>query len=312
MALDITILGSGSALPTLSRMPSAHAVQSGGKTYLVDCGEGTQMRLVAARIPFESIAAIFLTHAHADHTLGLFGLLASMNMQRRKRSLTVYGPRGFEEIFWSNVRFFLDRVEFKLGFVPLDDDEAHQIHTDRQLNVTSIPLRHRIPTVGFVFRENERPLNVRREAVRRYGLTLEEIALAKQGIDLHRETGEEIKAAEITFRHRDPVSYAYMSDTRFSERAIAMVEHVDVLYHEATYMEDLAAHATETGHSTTRQAAEFAKRVGANRLIVGHFSSRYADVAPMVEEVQNSFPRATAAREGDRYRVSSCNWGGGE
>lgn len=308
MALDITILGSGSALPTLSRMPSAHAVQCGGKTYLVDCGEGTQMRLVAARIPFESIAAIFLTHAHGDHTLGLFGLLASMNMQRRKSSLTIYGPRGFEELFWSNVRFFLDREEFKLSFVPLDDDEARQIYTDRQLTVESIPLRHRIPTVGFVFRENERPLNVRRGAVQRYGLTLEEIALVKRGIDVHRKTGEVINAAQITFRHRDPVSYAYMSDTRFSERAIAMVKHVDVLYHEATYMEHLAAHATLTGHSTTCQAAEFAKRVGAARLIVGHFSSRYADITPLIEEVQSSFTRTTAAKEGDRYRVSTCNW----
>lgn len=310
MALDVTILGSGSALPTMSRMPSAHAVQCGGKTYLVDCGEGTQMRLVASRISFDSITAVFLTHAHGDHTLGLFGLLASMNMQRRRNGLTVYGPRGFENIFWANVHFFLDREEYTLSYVPLDDDVARIVHRDRHLTVESIPLRHRIPTVGFVFRENPRPLNVRRAAVARYGLTLEEIALAKQGIDIHRGDGEVVDAATITYRHKEPVSYAYISDTRYSERAAAAVGHVDLLYHEATYMDDLVGQAKETGHSTTKQAAAFAHRVGADRLIVGHFSSRYADVSPIIGEVRECFSRATAAREGERYRVSKCNWGG--
>ena len=307
MSLDVTILGSGSALPMLGRMPSAHAVQSGRATFLVDCGEGTQMRLLASRISFETIRAIFLTHAHGDHTLGIFGLLASMGMQHRKRGLTVYGPRGFTDIFWSNVHFFSERVEFDLSYEPLDDDEPLVVYQDSRLTVESIPLRHRIPTVGFVFREVEHPLNVSRNAVSRYGLTLEEIALAKRGYDIHREGGEVIPAASITFRRHNPVSYAYLSDTRFSERAIALLGHVDTLYHEATYMENLSDNAKETGHSTTRQAAEFARRVGADRLIVGHFSSRYEDVTPIIREVQHYFPNATAAKEGDRYRMSSFN-----
>lgn len=310
MSLDITILGSGSALPTVGRMPSSHAVQCGGKTYLVDCGEGTQMRLVASRMSFESIAAIFITHAHGDHVLGLFGLLASMNMRQRKAGLTVYAPRGFEKLFWENVQFFLDKAEFRLSYVPLDDEESRVVYQDRQLTVSSIPLRHRIPTVGFVFREKGRPLNVRRAAVRRYALTLEEIATAKRGLNVYREGGYEISAAELTCRHRDPVSYAYISDTRYSERAIAMVGSVDLLYHEATYMNELSARAKETGHSTASQAAEFAWRVGAERLIVGHFSSRYVDVSPLLDEVKACFPCATAAKEGDRYRVSSNNWDG--
>ena len=307
MALDITILGSGSALPTARRMPSAHAIQSGSRTYLVDCGEGTQMRLFGAKISFESISAIFLTRAHGDHTLGLFGLLASMGMQHRRSGLTVYGPRGFEEVFWTNVHFFLEVVEFDLRYVSLEDDDARIIHQDRQVTVESIPLRHRIPTVGFVFRERERPLNVRRSAIERYGLSLEEIACAKRGEDVLREKVT-IPASAITFRRHEPISYAYMSDTRFSERAIAKVGHVDVLYHEATYMDDLVRHAKETGHSTTRQAAEFARRVGAEKLIVGHFSSRYEDVDPVIAEVRSYFPKAEAAQEGDRYRISSCNW----
>lgn len=310
MALDITILGSGSALPTTDRMPSSHAVQCRNATYVVDCGEGTQMRMVKNRISFESVTAIFLTHAHGDHTLGLWGLLSSMSMQRRKRGLTVYGPRGFEEIFWSNIRFFIEKLEFELRYVPLDDDVARVIHQDRHVTVESIPLRHRIPTVGFVFRERERPLNIRRGVVARYNLTLEEVVRAKRGEEIVRDGELPISASAITFRRHEPVSYAYMSDTRFSERAIEMVGHVSMLYHEATYMEDLAENATKTGHSTTCQAAEFAKRVGADRLIVGHFSSRYDGVEALLEEVQSIFPRATAAKEGERYRVACSNWGG--
>ena len=304
MAFDVTILGSGSAKPTRTRCPSAHAVFHGDRLFLVDCGEGTQMQMARCSIAIERVHSIFLTHLHADHALGIFGLIASLSMSSRTAPLTVYAHGSFEPVFRQTVAFFVNRMSFELAFVPIDSEANVVIYEDNGITVTTVPLRHRVPTCGFIFREKPFPPNLKPGVVEEHHLSLAQIARLKEGQDIVLEDGELLSAGECLYQKRRPVSYAYLSDTLFTRRAIPMVEGVDLLYHEATYMADLLPLAKQTGHSTTLQAAEFAKSAGAGKLIVGHYSARYTDLAPLLGEVRSVFQNAVLAIEGQSHRVA--------
>ena len=295
----LVILGSGSARPTAHRAPSAQALCIGRRVYLVDCGEGTQMQLSKAAIPLERIAAVFVTHLHADHTLGLFGLLASLSMTGRTAPLAIYAHAPLEGMIAHIIDLFIAHLNFEICFHPLPSEPGAEIYTDSQISVTTIPLHHRIPTCGFKFAEHPLPPNIRHEVVERYQLSRHEIALLKEGqaVAVAREGGALLRPSEVLYYRRAPRAFAYMSDTLFTASAASFVGEVDLLYHEATYTHDLIALAKQTGHSTARQAAEFAVLAQVKRLIIGHYSARYHDTEPLLAEAQQIFPATVLAKE---------------
>ncbi len=302
MPFELTILGSGSARPTATRWPSAHALQCGKTLYLVDCGEGTQMQMARARLAPERVGAIFLSHLHADHVLGVFGLLATLSMTSRTAPLYIHAHRDFESILRSNFDFFVSRQNFELVFCPFEAS-AGLIFENGDLTVSTVPLDHRVPTCGFVIREKPSLPNIRKEKVEEFGLHHEQVRALKRGESVVAPDGRVVAPGQVLYRKHSPSSYAYMSDTRYVP-AIAQYFHgVDLLYHEATYLHDLAELAKEVGHSTARQAAEVAALAEAKTLVIGHYSARYTNLEPLLEEARSFFPNTSLAREGDLHTI---------
>ncbi len=300
----LVILGSGSARPTAHRAPSAQALCIGRRIYLVDCGEATQMQLSKAAIPLERIAAVFVTHLHADHTLGLFGLLASLSMTGRTAPLAIYAHAPLEAMIAHIIELFIAHLNFEICFHALPDEPGAEIYSDSQISVTTIPLHHRIPTLGFKFAEHPLPPNIRPEIVARYQLSRHEIARLKAGEEVALTSEATIlRPSEVLYQRRPPRAFAYMTDTLFTASAAPFVRGVDLLYHEATYTQDLLPLAKQTGHSTAQQAAEFARLAEVKRLVIGHYSARYHDLEPLLAEAQHIFPATVLAKELDIHTI---------
>lgn len=303
MIFSVTILGSGSALPTSKRLPSAHVLNAHERLFLIDCAEGTQMQLRKLKLRLSKIGHIFISHLHGDHTLGLFGLLSTYNLLGRESELHIYAHKELEPILWTNVDFFVEKLRYKLVFHALNPREKACIYEDDKLYVESIPLRHRIPACGFIFREKECGLNIRKELIEKYELGLADIASIKNGADMVTLSGELIPNSELTYRPFKARSYAYCSDTLYSATVANYVKDVDLLYHEATFAHDLLDLARQTGHTTAHQAAIVARDAGVGKLIIGHFSSRYKDVSALLNEAKRVFPNTFAANDGDTYSI---------
>ncbi|PIE83788.1 MAG: ribonuclease [Bacteroidia bacterium] len=303
MSFELTILGSGSARPIAERCPSAHALLHGRWLYLVDCGEGTQLQLARYGLPLERISAIFLTHLHADHVLGVFGLLATLSMTNRTAPLRIFAHPAFEPLLRMNLDFFVERPSFSVDFRPFSDDPYETLLDEGNMTVRTVPLRHRIPTRGFIFEEKRLPPNIRRDAVREHGLSPEQVRALKDGEPQRLACGRILRPGEVLYQKQQPASYAYLSDTSFSPELATHLQGVDCLYHEATFMNELEDTALATGHSTAGQAGQMARLAGTKRLIVGHFSARYRDLAPLLRQVQEVFPHAVPAREGETHSI---------
>ncbi len=304
MALDITILGCGSAMPVASRHPAAQALRVGRHLFLIDCGEGVQRQLRRTKLPMEQLMAIFITHLHGDHVLGLVPLLSSLNMTSRTQPLRIYAHAELEPVLSASMELFVGPLRFPYIFCPLGRQGVARIYEDRQLTVETVPLHHRVPCVGFVFREKPVLANIRRDVLLRYALDVGQIRMLKAGRDIVLSSGQVLRASEVLYQHRLPVSYAYLSDTRYSEAEAMMVKGVDLLYHEATFLDGEQLRARQTGHTTARQAGQFARLAGVGKLIIGHFSSRYPHLAPFLEQAQAEFPNTVLAREGETHRIA--------
>lgn len=303
MTFSVTILGSSSALPTSKRFPSAHVLNVHERLFLIDCGEGTQIQLRKFKLPMNRINHIFLTHSHGDHVLGIFGLISTFNLLGRKTDLHVYGVADFEEIFYKNIDFFTDQISFKVIYHVVDPFRVEIIYSDKHVEVTTLPLRHRVPTVGYLFREAPRPLNIRKELIAKYNLSITDIVKIKNGSDHILNDGTVIPNAELTYISTTPRSYAYCSDTLFSKRLVALVKNVDLLYHEATFLQSELRLARLTGHSTALQAATVALKAGVGKLLIGHFSSRYKNEKDLLKEAQEVFAETAIANDGLTFSV---------
>lgn len=303
MTFSVTILGSSSALPTSKRFPSAHVLNVHERLFLIDCGEGTQIQLRRFKLPMNRINHIFLTHSHGDHVLGIFGLISTFNLLGRKSDLHVYGVADFEEIFYKNIDYFTDQMSFKVIYHVVDPFKVETIYSDKHVVVTTLPLRHRVPTVGYLFREAPRPLNIRKELIAKYNLSLAEIVKIKNGSDYTLNDGTVIPNAELTYISSLPRSYAYCSDTLYSERLVGLVKNVDLLYHEATFLHSDLRLARLTGHSTAQQAATVALKAGVGKLLIGHFSSRYKNEKDLQREAQEIFPATEVVNDGLTFSV---------
>lgn len=303
MTFEVTILGCGAALPTLQQYPSAQVVNVHDKLFLVDCGEGTQVRLRQSSVRFQKIGHIFISHLHGDHYHGLFGYLSTMRLLGRKTPVHVYGPPALEDIVKLNLRISESYLGYDLFFHATPDAGSHMLFEDHSLEVWSFPLRHRIKCNGFVFREKQRALNVKKNMVRRYQLQPSQIIELKKGNPVALGDGRVLNPAEVCEAPPRPRSYAYCSDTAVYPELASWISGVDLLYHESTFLETEKRRARETFHSTAAEAAEMALRCNAGRLLLGHFSARYADTAAFAEEAKAVFANVVAAVEGETYRV---------
>lgn len=304
MSFKITILGSSGALPAYGRYPSAQLVEVENHFFLIDCGEGAQMQLMRLQANFHRINHIFISHLHGDHYLGLMGLLFTMHLQRRTNDLHLYSHRGLDEIITTQLRYSQSAPNFRIIFHALEPRAQAIIYEDDKLTVETIPLSHRIPCSGFLFREKIKPRRIDKDRLPE-GLPLAQIAGLKRGEDIRDEAGNVLYTnAYLTFSPRRSRTYAYCSDTAYHEPLLAQIKGVDILYHEATFTDDEATKARETYHSTARHAATVALKAGVTKLLIGHFSARYRDLTPILDEAKAVFENTELAVEGLEFSIS--------
>jgi len=303
--MKLTILGSSSALPTSGRYPSAHVLSAHERLFLIDCGEGTQMQLRKTRIRFAKINHIFISHLHGDHVFGLYGLLSTFSLMGRKNPIHLYAPENYDKILKSHLSDFDINLSFEIDFIPLSAKVPVKILDDKYLTVTSFPLKHRVPAFGFLFREKQPERNIIKECIDKYKIPLVRIPAIKKGEDFITSDGNIIKNENITLPPPKPLSYAYCSDTKYFKRLASFVKGVSLLYHEATFDKTKDDLAEMTGHSTTLDAAKTALDANVGTLIIGHFSARYKEIEPLVDEARTVFPETYPAIDGKSYEVGN-------
>lgn len=303
MAISVTILGNASAKPTATAHPSAQVVNINEQLFLMDAGEGVQRQMARCGISPLKLKAVFLSHLHGDHLYGLFPLLSTLGLYGRRTPLRIYAPRPFGEMLESFLTLFESDLPYTPEWIEVDTTKHQIIFENDTTEIWSLPLRHRVPTAGYLFRQKQPPLNVSKYSIERYGLSIAQIVAAKRGEDITLGSGEIIANAQITYRPYGPLSYAYCSDTNYSARLAKMVEGVDMLYHEATYAAAEKKLAKERGHSSTVDAAKVADMAKVGRLLIGHFSSRYKDLEALCKECREIFPATEIARERETYHI---------
>jgi len=294
---QITFLGTNGAKPAYGRFPTAQIVNMQEHIYMVDCGEGAQMRMAEYHIKWGKLEHIFISHMHGDHIFGLIGLLRSMGLNSRTQPLYLHGPAELKPFIEAQLQYS-GPLSFPLHFEAVDASRHQCIYEDKVVSVYSLPLIHRAPTSGYLFKEKERPRSMIGEKINEYDIPYPKIPAIKQGSDLELPDGSIVDNKELTTAPPPPRSYAFCSDTAYNEALIPMIEGVDMLYHEATFTEEHRAQATETLHSTARQAAMIAKAARVKKLVLGHFSSRYNDLSPLLDEAQSIFPNTTLSKDG--------------
>jgi ribonuclease Z len=290
-------------MPAYGRHPSAQLVEIESRYFLVDCGEAVQMQLMRYQANFHRINHIFISHLHGDHYLGLMGLIFTMHLQRRTNDLHLYSHRGLDEIITMQLRYSRSWPNFKLVFHRLEKDVREIIFEDEALTVETIPLTHKIRCSGFLFREKPKPRRIDKTKLPE-SLLIQQIASLKRGDDIKDENGIVLyRNEDLTLSPRPSRSYAYCSDTAYKELLIDQIKGVDLLYHEATFGEEDKNKALETQHSTTQQAAKIASLANVGKLLIGHFSARYRDLQPLLEEAQKVFDQTQLAQEGETFSI---------
>lgn len=300
---EVLVLGSSSATPMYGRHPTAQLVNANEQLYLIDCGEGTQMRLSRFGVKLNRIKAIFISHLHGDHYLGLMGLLSSMHLMGRKTALHVYGPVGLRELIELQFLYSQTEIRYPLYFHETTTDGEALLLENEAVTVHSFPLDHRIPCTGFRFSEKQKLPGLRVEDVQRIGVPKSFYKTLKAGHDYRASDGTIYPWRSLTIAPPSPRSYAFCSDTMDSGGYAKSIAGVDLLYHEATFLHEMEARAVETFHTTALQAGQIAQRVGAKKLLIGHYSARYRDLVPLLDEAQSVFPRTELAIEGHWYPV---------
>jgi ribonuclease Z len=303
--MKLTILGSSSALPISGRYPSAHVLNAHERLFLIDCGEGTQMQLRKTRIRFAKINHIFISHLHGDHVFGLYGLLSTFSLMGRTNPVHLYAPENYDKILKSHLNDFDIKLSFEVDFIPLSGKDPVNILDDKYLTVASFPLQHRVPAYGFLFREKISDRKILKECIDKFHIPQVRIPAIKKGEDFITTDGTIIKNEDLTLPPPNPLSYAYCSDTKYFKRLASFVKEVSLLYHEATFDKSKKDLAEITCHSTTLDAAKTALNANVGALIIGHFSARYKDIEPLVDEARTLFPETYPAIDGKSYEVGN-------
>ncbi len=297
-------------MPTASQHHSAHALNVHEQFFLVDCGEGTQAQLMRYGINPMKINAVFITHLHGDHFFGLYGLVSTLGLLGRRTPLPVFAPRPLREVLECHFRHFDTQLPYEVQVNEVDATKHECIYENRMMQVWTVPLRHRVPCTGYLFREKPPGLNIHKEAIARYGLGIAQIAAAKRGEDITLGDGTVVANGELTYRPYRARSYAYCSDTMPSGKVASLVQGADLLYHEATFAAEDKKLAAQTGHSTAAQAAKVAVQAGAGRLLIGHCSNRYKGTDVLLAEAREVFPATSDAAEGAVFDIRTTPWSG--
>lgn len=294
----VHILGCGSALPTGRHNPSSQVVEIRGKLFMVDCGEGTQLQVRRSRLNFTKVYAVFLSHLHGDHVLGLIGMISTFGLNGRTAPLHIYAPAQYEKLLQLEVDTFCSHLDYELVFHAVDTKKRQVIYEDRSLSVESIPLNHRVECSGFLFKEKEGLRHIRRDMIDFHGVPVSQINNIKAGHDWVSPEGVVIPNSELTLPADPARSYAYCSDTRYMPELASELKGVNLLYHESTYTEEHQGKAEKYMHSTAREAAITARDANVGTLMLGHYSKRYENERPFLDEANTEFSNVILANEG--------------
>lgn len=304
MDFSLTTLGVSAAGPLAGRWPSGHFFQTNRQGFLLDCGEGLQIALHRNSIGWSKIDVILITHLHGDHIYGLPGLLTSWALNQRTTPLTIVSPPGLEAVMNTVFQASHTGLPFEVTWAVVDPEAAPQLLlANKEITLHTLPLDHRVPAVGYLIREKERPRTFLAEKISQYDIPFQKIPAIKEGADFTTADGIVIPNNELTTSPPSARSFAYCSDTRYHESLIPHLAGIDMLLHEATFMHDMAEHALISGHSTAQQAAEIAKAASVQQLVLTHYSPRYLDLEPLLKEARAVFPQTELAEEGRTFRM---------
>ena len=300
--MKLNILGCYSATPRTITNPTAQVLEINNQMYLIDCGEGTQVQLRKHKIKFSRINHIFISHLHGDHFFGLIGLISTFSLLNRPNDLHIYGPKGIKDIILLQIKLSKSYTKYNLFFHELEAETSELIFEDDKITVHTIPLKHRVYANGFLFKEKPGLRRINIDAATEQNIDVCYFNKLKQGSDLKQENGNVIKNETVTFDPLPTQSYAFCSDTVYNEEIIPLIEKVDVLYHESTFLEQDVEKCIPTGHSTAIQAAIIAKKANVKHLILGHYSTRYANINLFKKEADTIFDQVHLADDGKVFK----------
>lgn len=298
MEFELNILGCGSAKPTTRHQPTSQILNVRGKFFMIDCGEGVQTQMQKMGLSMMNIGHIFISHNHGDHVFGLPGLIGTMDLLGRTSELHVHGPLQVGDFIDYLLKTFYTDIGYNVIFHPVDVHQHALVYEDRSITVHSIPLQHRLPTSGYLFREKPGLPHIRREMIDAFNIPISQINNIKAGASWTTEDGTIIPHERLTTPANPPRSYAYCSDTVYLPHLKDILNGVTLLYHEATYMHERAPRAEQTRHSTALQAAMQARDAKVEQLCIGHFSASLKDENSLLREAQSVFPNTILANEG--------------
>jgi ribonuclease Z len=305
LTFKLQVLGANSAAPAFNRNQTSQVLQAGSESFMIDCGEGTQLRLSKSGVKISKVDHIFISHLHGDHFFGLVGLLSTMHLFGRTKPINIYCPSPLQEIIETQFRYSETALNFSINYLFTDKTDNNILYESKEITVSKFLLDHRIFCTGFLFREKPGKRKIIQEKLPA-GISIQDIIKLKEGLDIRDEKGEIIyHCDEITILPRKPKSYAYCSDTKYDESIIGIITGVDLLYHEATFGNDMQERAGDTFHSTAQQAALIAKKSQAGRLLIGHYSVRYKELDPLLEEARSVFAETYLAIEGETYDLET-------
>lgn len=300
---EVNILGCGSALPTTRHFASSQVVNIREKLFMIDCGEGAQLQLRRSKLKFTRLNHIFISHLHGDHCFGLMGLISTFGLLGRTADLHIYAHEDLERLLTPHLAFFCKGMTYDVIFHSIDPTKEAIIYDDRSVSISTIPLKHRIPTCGFLFQEKKTPNHIIRDMVDFYQIPVFELNRIKNGEDYITPEGVVVPNNRLTTPSAPARSYAYCSDTAYQRSIIPQIKGVDLLFHESTFAQSDAARAKETFHTTASQAAEIARDAEAKQLVIGHFSARYEDESILLKEAQAIYPNTLLAKENQRIII---------
>jgi ribonuclease Z len=300
---ELTILGSSSATPTSARNPTSQYLNFNERHFLIDCGEGTQSRIRSNKLRLNKIKHILISHLHGDHYFGLIGLLSSLHLLDINHEIHLYCTPQLKEIIDLQFKHSDTWLKYDLIYHFYNPKVSSVIFDDEKLTVETIPLKHRVPCSGFLFREKPHPRTIKKEMIEVFNLTPKDIVSIKNGNNFIDETGKEIDNAILTNDPAKAKSYAFCSDTIFDPSIVEQIKHVDLLYHESTFLDDKKERAKETFHSTAKEAAEIARQAQVGKLLLGHFSARYKELEDFKTQASEIFPNSVLALEGLTFKM---------
>ncbi len=303
MKFEVTILGSSSATPIYNRNPTAQVLNINERLYLIDCGEGTQQQMLRFDVKASRIDHIFISHLHGDHYLGLLGLLSSLHLNGRKKTLHLFCPAPLKEIIDLQLKYSETKLHYNIEYTFINAAAPATLVVNEDIIIESIPLDHRISCTGFLFKEKQRQRKLVKEKIERIDIPIEYYSKLKRGHDYTDASGKFYKNDELTIDPAIPRTYAYCSDTIYTEQYFSQIAGADLLYHEATFLNNMLDRAKETHHTTALQAGEVALKVKAKKLLIGHFSARYKTLNELLDETQSVFPETELAIEGKTFTI---------